>query len=211
MTWRVEERQSNGLIKYLFRSKKTKTNFDWQSRPPTPSSVLDERVGRRRYVFKKSVWFVFILSWCEAEISLWSIRGIAINVRLDRTRRLTDIEVWLVLKACPSFFCLWDFISLSCSFQNLKYSLLPVVKPSILKLPFKSKVKANPVHIFGSKDCTVSGFILYQVDDGYQNLSSLSFMYMMLKCPILPLWHHLDQGLPQENLPHRLLAREEDL
>lgn len=60
-----------------------------------PSSVLEERVGRHRYVSKKSVWFVFILSWCEAEILLWSIRGIATDVRLDQRRRLIDIEVWL--------------------------------------------------------------------------------------------------------------------
>lgn len=170
MTWRVQERQSNGLIKYLFRSEKKQKNKLWLAFFFPPSSVLEERVGRRRYVFKKSVWFVFILSWCEAEISLWSIRGIAINVRLDQRRRLIDIEVWLEKRWKPvrAFLVvfLWDFISLSCSFQNLKCSLLPVVKTSILRLPFKSKVKANPVNISGSKDCTVSGFIFYQVDDG---------------------------------------------
>lgn len=43
----------------------------------------------------EDIWFVFILSWCKGEISLWRISGIVLNVHLDHRCRLIDIEVWL--------------------------------------------------------------------------------------------------------------------
>lgn len=59
------------------------------------SVSLGKRLGNRLNVFIRGIWFVFILSWCKGEISLWRISGIVLNVHLDLRCRLIDIEVWL--------------------------------------------------------------------------------------------------------------------
>lgn len=57
--------------------------------------------GRKKKAWQSSerpregIWFVFILSWCKREISLWRISGIVSNVPLNHRCRLTVIEVWL--------------------------------------------------------------------------------------------------------------------
>lgn len=54
------------------------------------SVSLGEKAWQSSERLRKGIWFVFILSWCKGEISLWRISGIVLNVHLDHRCRLID-------------------------------------------------------------------------------------------------------------------------